>query len=62
MASKRLPPVDPLLVEWLERNYPNKVPGIEDSDREVWAKVGEQRIITQLRGIINRIAKENLGN
>jgi hypothetical protein len=55
-----LPPVDPALVEWLERKFPNKVPRIEDPEREVWAKVGEQRVIQVLRQVIEKITKENL--
>lgn len=55
-----LPPVDPLLVEWLEAKYPNRVPSIDAEAREVWAAVGEQRVIDYLKAIILRTAKDNL--
>lgn len=56
----KTPPVDPALVEWLEKRYPNQVPRIEDSDREIGAKIGEQRVIDALRGIVQKIRRENL--
>lgn len=55
-----LPPVDPKLIEWLEARYPNRVPDLADSEREVWAKVGEQRVISTLKQVIAKVIKENL--
>lgn len=34
---------------WLERIFPLKPPNPDDSDREVWMKAGEQRVLTKLR-------------
>lgn len=60
MANKKLPPVDPALIEWLESKYPNEVPKLSDSEREVWVKVGHQEVIDHLKGIIQKILKDNL--
>ena len=59
MAS-RLPPVDPKLIEWLAASFPNRVPAIDESEREIWAKVGEQRVIDRLRLVVVKTLKENL--
>lgn len=56
----KLPPVDPSLVEHLERKWPNSVPDLDASDREVWAAVGRQEVIRYLRALTLKIAKENL--
>lgn len=39
------PPVPKDLLDNLTKHFPNQVPEITDVDREVWAKVGEQRVI-----------------
>jgi len=51
MPSKRYPGVTKALIEWLEATYPNRVPSLEMSDREVWIAVGEQRVISKLRNL-----------
>ncbi len=43
------PPVSKVLCEWLESKYPNCVPHIEMTDREVWLAVGVQKVIRFLR-------------
>lgn len=58
--SDRLPPVDKSLIEWLERRFPNQVPDPEDSDRQVWIKVGHQEVIKDLRRILEKIIAANL--
>ncbi len=60
MSTKRLPPVDPALIEWLVAKYPNCVPSLDYNDREVWIAVGRQQVIAHLQGIANKIVKENL--
>jgi hypothetical protein len=59
--ANRLPPVDPQLVEWLEAKWPNRVPDIDEADREIWAAVGRQEVIAYIKGIANKTVKENLG-
>ena len=61
MANKRLPPVDSALIERLAAKYPNRVPTPDMTDREIWIAVGKQDVIAYLKGVANRIVKENLG-
>jgi len=49
IKSAGAPPVSKVLCDWLEETYPNKVPTIEFTDREVWVAVGVQRVIRFLR-------------
>jgi len=57
---KALPSVDPQLIEWLEAQYPNRVPDIEARDRDVWAAVGQQQVITYLKAVAAKIERVNL--
>lgn len=49
MTPNRVPPIPREILEYLERIFPDKAPDLSDSDREVWAKAGEQRVIRKLR-------------
>lgn len=42
------PPLNKVFLDTLTKQFPNQVPDISDSDREVWCKVGEQRVISFL--------------
>lgn len=48
MPEENLPQVDDELIEWLQDLYPNRVPDIDSPEREVWALVGEQRVVARL--------------
>ena len=39
------------LVEYLARLFPNKCPSMTDSEREIFANVGAQRVIAKLQQI-----------
>jgi hypothetical protein len=41
----QFPPIDKVLLDTLRTQFPDQVPEITDSDREVGAKIGEQRVI-----------------
>ena len=43
------PGVSKDLIEYLEKNNPNRCPNISDSDREIWIAVGVQKVIAHLR-------------
>lgn len=43
------PLLSPVLIEELRKRFPNQVPDISTPDREVWAKVGEQRLLAFLQ-------------
>jgi len=45
----KFPIVDKVLIDALSEQFPDQVPELNDSDREVWAKVGEQRVIRFLK-------------
>lgn len=60
MADQRLPAVDPQLVEWLTRVFPDKCPDPEDTDREIWMAVGKQEVIKMLRARVNEQTEDNL--
>jgi hypothetical protein len=56
MSANRKPHVELQLVEYLERLYPNRCPAMSDSEREIFAAGGAQRVITKLRAIANEQA------
>ena len=43
-----LPPIDPRLVEVLGNRFPERCPNPSDSEREIWMKAGERRLVTWL--------------
>jgi hypothetical protein len=36
------------LVEWLDKLYPERSPDPDDSEREIWMRVGERRLVRSL--------------
>jgi len=40
--------IDPVVIAGLKRIYPNTVPSINATDREIWAAVGRQEVIAYL--------------
>jgi len=49
MAKKsRFGTITKELIDELKRQWPDEVPSITDSDREIGAKIGEQRVIRRL--------------
>ncbi|MBA3557842.1 MAG: hypothetical protein H0W30_04500 [Gemmatimonadaceae bacterium] len=47
----KAPHIDPALVTWLERVFPNKCPNVSDGEREIWMAVGTQGVIANLQAI-----------
>ena len=43
------PAIDKALLDWLEKILPERSPNPLDSDREIWMKAGERRLINMLR-------------
>jgi hypothetical protein len=39
------------LLAWLKEKFPDRVPRLADTDREVWAAVGRQDLIRYLQGL-----------
>lgn len=42
---QQFPFVPPELVRALQEAFPDRVPELADSDREVWVKVGHQKVV-----------------
>jgi hypothetical protein len=47
------------LVNKLDQDYPDKCPDPKDSDREIWMKAGERRLVTRLLVLMNRRETES---
>lgn len=57
---EQIPDVPLEIVEYLDRVFPNSVPTLEMSDREVWASVGARTVVDHLRAIVARQEKSNV--
>lgn len=44
-ALPPLPPIDPALVKALNQRFPHRCPNPNDSEREIWMKAGERRLV-----------------
>tara|TARA_B100001939_G_scaffold334642_1_gene335819 strand:+ start:910 stop:1098 length:189 start_codon:yes stop_codon:yes gene_type:complete len=45
------------LIDYLEKQFPNKSPDLADNDRQIWYKSGQSSVVTHLKKILND--KEN---
>lgn len=53
------PPVGPPipskeLLEWLERQYPSRMPSPDETDRALWMRTGQVALVQDLRSRFNR--------
>jgi hypothetical protein len=53
MESPREPPISPALIEYLEKIFPDRLPGPETPERMVWSLIGEQQVVRHLRVLMN---------
>ena len=60
-TTEDFPYVPPDLVNALEGIFPNEVPNKDDSDREIWIKVGTRRVIERLKVEMKRQENEYYG-
>lgn len=49
-----IPPINRPLLEWLDQAFPEKCPDPKDTEREIWLKAGERRLVMKLRGHYNK--------
>lgn len=49
LMSRQLPPIPRPLMDALELLFPERCPNPNDSEREIWMKAGERRVITVMR-------------
>ena len=43
----------PALIEWLDTLYPDKCPDPKHTEREIWMKAGERRLVNTLISKLN---------
>lgn len=55
------PIIDPKVVEHLERLFPNAVPTLNLTDREVWYRAGQVSVVSHLKELVKR-QSENILN
>lgn len=53
---KQVPHVTPALVEYLEALIPHRCPSPEESEREIWMRAGERRLVDFLA---NKLRKQD---
>jgi hypothetical protein len=51
MDDQLWPAIDEALITMLDRLIPERSPGMEDTDREIWFKVGQRQVVRMLRAI-----------
>ena len=56
------PSIDPAVVNWLEKVFPNRAPRIQMSEKEVWFTAGQAHVVEFLREHLKRQSENLLGN
>ena len=46
------------LIDYLEKNFPNKSPDLKDSERQIWYKAGQASVVSHLKMILEQILHE----
>jgi hypothetical protein len=41
------------LIDYLEKQFPNKSPDLNDNDRNIWFKAGQASVVTHLKKILS---------
>jgi hypothetical protein len=54
MLEDKAPPISQALLDYLDKTFPDKCPGEEVADRQVWINVGSVRVVRHLRSVHNR--------
>lgn len=50
----QIPPISDALLDFLEAAYPERCADPKDTDREIWMKAGERRLVARLRHVSAR--------
>jgi len=56
----KLPALSADLIELLAKKYPDRCPDPEDSDRVIWMKAGQRKLVNELLASLNTKEDENL--
>lgn len=59
MASKA-PIINPELIEYLETMFPDRVPDVQDPDRNIWMAVGAVSVVRHLKMLLKEQEKNIL--
>ena len=59
-TTTKLPPLDPALIEALDRMFPERCPDPAWRNRDIWIKVGERRVVRRLQEELRRQSKNIL--
>ena len=54
------PFVDTLLLEWLDKQFPDQCPRVSDSDRQIWMAAGARTVVEHLKSLHQRQMKDAL--
>lgn len=60
MKKRVIPPLSPSTVEWLDHAYPDRCPNPSDTDREIWMKAGERRLVSLLKTQLQKQENPNV--
>ena len=41
------------LIDYLDKQFPNKSPDLKDSERQIWIKTGQASVVSHLKMILN---------
>lgn len=56
-TKPKKPHVPKELLAWLKFCFPDKAPGRDDTDREVWIKVGQVEVVRHLQRLLDEQEK-----
>ncbi len=59
MTDSPFPPLNEDLIHELNRRYPERTPELDWTDRDIWVRVGERRVVRFLNEMFTR-QQENL--
>lgn len=58
MSQSHTPPLDQVTIDFLDRIYPERSPDPKDSEREIWMKAGERRLVRHLLNLLQKQESE----
>jgi hypothetical protein len=46
------PYIPTAVLEWLEKQFPERMPRMDSTDREIWANVGAHQVLQRVRRVV----------
>jgi hypothetical protein len=59
-TMRTVPYIDKDIVEYLDKMFPNKVPDVSLTDRQIWMKVGNVEVVSFLQRLLKEQEEENI--